>query len=1027
MTPQDTNNDLGTPTTDPNPQDPPSPSPEGGTLSTPTAASSASLSTKDYSVVRAIPVRPEEGSGQVPPTVLRHSPAVPMPDPPRRSPVAPSSTATMPGSSFITPTLPFTIPTAAKAQSNQRSRTSPPPPPQKEPYSLDQTALLPYVYWNIARDRKIGVALFRPKGDLIFYDRNFRNLNGSVPPCFSGLLSQLHVNWYQFESFTQDLLDATLPDPDKPGAAPGHTTQTSQFLAYPAGGGADASQKDRNKRNAAPGVARIFVQGTAGRQDNTLVVPKKDKIYRYRIYQIRLTGGQGQSLNDRGEIVTNNRRSKKDENQDLAEAIEVTIEDITAESVDTEVQTRIMDIFHHELNTPALTVDLRCRQLSSQIKLQMQALEMIQNALDELLQEMAKTTTKLESLPVSAPSSESSSDSSSAPAALPFPISPDLLSDIRVALGQSQALLSETRKVSIPHLKAEVRRIVNLAHTLGILLQAGKNKHLNFTVADINTLIRTGVDNGVAEVQDQLKFCNVTFYPLTPAILKSRYELLATRLSYYLAYEIGPKIKLTIKSILAKVKKAAQKSEYEQAGPQREASDSQQGQEDQGAPQGKEASYSEDYSPYLSLFESELERLGRLIVDDIVRVYQGTFWSTSHTKFFATSSIELCFNNIVKNAVKYTAAKYEARNLPHLYLQSLSDPDDHSAGQDSSDLTAPVSVGNAQGQGRVIIRIGVSDDNFDDARGTLKDFLGVYLKILEDQYLSTKNLVNLSGLPTEALIKKILKELYELVAGYPFPADTPSGSAVHPEGTNPAPGTKNISADQDQGRPGTSWCNTESLLIHYFHQNNKILIFYKNLEITVSDNGKGIINDERKYVFGLGYRGDKSGNARTGGMGIGLKLAKIVTSYLDGDIMIEDCMEPSLIPASNPGGKPYWWDGTTFRITLPTVERLASEIQQLSADKDENFLRRVSDDKQIYHKFYDFLLNKDAAVRGVTRILNDTQPQVHASLQEEPSGLSLYSLLRIWMCYLKDNNVFRMDQQIVPSKKVEESLGKVSD
>lgn len=1033
MTPKDTITDQDILVTNPILQDPPSPLPEGNTSSTPSTTPSSSSSSVSTNNVSTNNVPTSDGSTQ------RFSKV-------RSIPVQPEASPTQ-----IFPRLVLPSPPPFKAQASMKSRTSPPPPPQKEPYALDKMALLPYIYWNIAKEKKVGAALFRPKGDLIFYDSTFRNLHGPVPQSFQGLLSQLHVNWYQFESFTHDLLDATPLNPDKPWATPGHTTQTSQFLDHPVV--TDVPKKDKNKGKSTSSVTHIFVQGTAGRKDNTLVVPRHEKIFRYRIHQIRLTDGMGQRLNEAGGKVTGNKLLKKDDNEALAEAIEVTIEDITVESVDTEVQTRIMDIFHHELNTPAVTVDLRCRQLSSQIKLQMQALELIQNGLGELLKDIERTTTAPGTAPASAPTpltlaptpapnpaptpasnpastsdsnpgstpdsnSAPTTDSNPAPTPAPNPASvpalpaalpsvlplPNflLLEDIREALGKSQDLLSESRKVDIPHLQAEVRRIVNLAHTLGILLQADKNKHLNFIVKDINELLRNGVDNGVAEVQDKLKFCHLSFYPLTPDILKASYDELATRLSYYLAFEIGPKIKSTLTEMVAEIENQGRDQQKKAVDGIHEIPDETMQDEAQGPVEQKEQklNFREIPAKWWDSFDKDLGRLGRMIVDDIVRAYEGTFWSTSHTQFFATSSIELCFNNIVKNAVKYTAAKYEAINYAsHPYRKAIPDLDEDGVNQDSSDLMAPVFRGNPEAQGRVIIRVGLGDANFDQARDTLKDFLETYLQILRAQYKSKKNWADLVGLPREELVQKLIEGLYELVAGYPFPEETRSSTPVQPGPASPSP--------EGQSPSQPSCCNTESLLIYHFHQHNQTLIFYNNLEITVSDNGKGIIHDERKYVFGLGYRGDKSGNANTGGMGIGLKLAKIVTSYLDGDITIEDCQEQSLIPPSNPENKPYWWDGTTFRITLPTVERLASEIQHLTAEKDENFLRRVSDDKQIYHKFYDFLLNKEAAVRGVTRLVNEAPLQANTLLQEEPSALNLYDLLRIWMRFLKDNNLFR--------------------
>lgn len=62
----------------------------------------------------------------------------------------------------------------------------------------------------------------------------------------------------------------------------------------------------------------------------------------------------------------------------------------------------------------------------------------------------------------------------------------------------------------------------------------------------------------------------------------------------------------------------------------------------------------------------------------------------------------------------------------------------------------------------------------------------------------------------------------------------------------------------------------------------------KNLFITVSDNGPGIKDADKKRVFDRFYRVDKARTRQNGGFGLGLSLAKQIIDALGGQISIKD-------------------------------------------------------------------------------------------------------------------------------------------
>ncbi len=75
----------------------------------------------------------------------------------------------------------------------------------------------------------------------------------------------------------------------------------------------------------------------------------------------------------------------------------------------------------------------------------------------------------------------------------------------------------------------------------------------------------------------------------------------------------------------------------------------------------------------------------------------------------------------------------------------------------------------------------------------------------------------------------------------------------------------------------------------------------KVIEITIDDDGPGIPPDKRKEVFKPFFRIEGSRNPETGGVGLGLTIARDVARNPGGDIVLEDA----------PGG------GLRARIGLP--------------------------------------------------------------------------------------------------------------
>lgn len=80
------------------------------------------------------------------------------------------------------------------------------------------------------------------------------------------------------------------------------------------------------------------------------------------------------------------------------------------------------------------------------------------------------------------------------------------------------------------------------------------------------------------------------------------------------------------------------------------------------------------------------------------------------------------------------------------------------------------------------------------------------------------------------------------------------------------------------------------------------------LEISVSDTGRGIAPEHLPHLFDRFYRADKSRNRTTGGTGLGLAITKALVDLQNGRIWVNSTLG----------------EGTTFTFTLPTVAQKTS-------------------------------------------------------------------------------------------------------
>lgn len=84
--------------------------------------------------------------------------------------------------------------------------------------------------------------------------------------------------------------------------------------------------------------------------------------------------------------------------------------------------------------------------------------------------------------------------------------------------------------------------------------------------------------------------------------------------------------------------------------------------------------------------------------------------------------------------------------------------------------------------------------------------------------------------------------------------------------------------------------------IKVYQENNNIIISFK-------DNGIGIPNEDREFIFERFYRTDKSRDKETGGIGIGLTISKSIVNAHNGEIFVNSKLN----------------EGTEFIIKLPKL------------------------------------------------------------------------------------------------------------
>ena len=101
--------------------------------------------------------------------------------------------------------------------------------------------------------------------------------------------------------------------------------------------------------------------------------------------------------------------------------------------------------------------------------------------------------------------------------------------------------------------------------------------------------------------------------------------------------------------------------------------------------------------------------------------------------------------------------------------------------------------------------------------------------------------------------------------------------------------------------------NLLSNAIKYTFENGKIDIkSYEennNVIISIKDNGIGIPDEDREFIFERFYRTDKSRDKETGGIGIGLTISKSIVNAHNGEIFVNSKLN----------------EGTEFIIKLPKL------------------------------------------------------------------------------------------------------------
>lgn len=89
------------------------------------------------------------------------------------------------------------------------------------------------------------------------------------------------------------------------------------------------------------------------------------------------------------------------------------------------------------------------------------------------------------------------------------------------------------------------------------------------------------------------------------------------------------------------------------------------------------------------------------------------------------------------------------------------------------------------------------------------------------------------------------------------------------------------------------------------------------VEVTVTDDGPGISEHDRAHIFDRFYRGGDPDRRSSGGIGLGLPLARQIVRVHGGDLVVEPVAD---------------WGGTRFRFSLPVADGTAPTRAGASAD-----------------------------------------------------------------------------------------------
>ncbi|GBD34072.1 Sensor histidine kinase ResE [bacterium HR34] len=157
----------------------------------------------------------------------------------------------------------------------------------------------------------------------------------------------------------------------------------------------------------------------------------------------------------------------------------------------------------------------------------------------------------------------------------------------------------------------------------------------------------------------------------------------------------------------------------------------------------------------------------------------------------------------------------------------------------------------------------------------LKKFIDNVILISKTESLVKNKALNLELLSLKDLIQDVLREFQSL-------AERQKVSVV-------------FDANQDDVKIKTDTFLLKEVLksvlenaIIYSNENGKVIVrFYQNLGnvfVEIKDNGIGIPEDEKKYIFEEFFRGSIAKTKFVGGSGLGLPLAKNVMKALRGDI-----------------------------------------------------------------------------------------------------------------------------------------------